>query len=106
MSLESLLQTIANRPIYAHTVNRFEKLDSVNGLTEDLVKDPTIEAAFNWVPSEIIASLSLILAPIMLVAHTYNHIDSSVKTDALASEETIKTDASLNSENNNKVQSF
>ena len=60
--------------IYAHTVNRFRKIDSVEGLTNDLVKDPAIEAAFNRLPNEIISSLSIILAPIMLVSHTYNHV--------------------------------
>ena len=60
--------------IYAHTVNRFKKLDSVDGLTTDLVKDPPIEAAFNRIPNELVSNLSLILVPIMLVSHTYNHI--------------------------------
>ena len=60
--------------IYAHTVNRLRKIDSIDKLTEDLVKDPAIEAAFNRIPNEMIASLSLILAPIMLVSHTYNHV--------------------------------
>ena len=61
--------------IYAHTVNRFKKIDSVDKLTNDLVNDPAIVAAFEKIPNEMIASLSLILAPIMLVSHTYNHID-------------------------------
>ena len=56
--------------IYAHTVNRFKKLDSVDGLTEDLIKDPAIKTARNRVPSELLASLSLISAPVMIVAHT------------------------------------
>ena len=61
--------------IYAHTVNRFKKIDSVDKLTNDLVNDPAIVAAFEKIPNEMIASLSLILAPIMLVSHTYNHIE-------------------------------
>ena len=40
--------------IYAHAINRFKKLDSVDGLTEDLVKSPVIKATFNRVPGEII----------------------------------------------------
>ena len=46
--------------IYAHAVNRFKKLDSVEGLTNDLSKDPVIDAAFNRLPSELMSSLSLI----------------------------------------------
>ena len=61
--------------IYAHTVNRFKKIDSIEKLTDDLVKDPAINAAFEKIPAEMIASLSLILAQIMLVSHTYNHIE-------------------------------
>ena len=61
--------------IYAHTVNRFKKIDSVDKLTDDLINDPAINAAFDKIPNEFITSLSLILAPIMLVSHTYNHIE-------------------------------
>ena len=46
---------------------------------EDPVRDPTIEAAFNRAPCEMVASLSLILASVMLVAHTYNHISYTNK---------------------------
>ena len=61
--------------IYAHTINRYKKIDSVDKLTNDLVNDPAINAAFEKIPNEMITSLSLILAPIMLVSHTYNHIE-------------------------------
>ena len=68
--------------IYAHTVNRFQKIDSINKLTDDLINDPAIVAAFDKIPAEFIASLSLILAPIMLVSHTYNHIEENEVTDS------------------------
>ena len=68
--------------IYAHTVNRFKKIDSVDKLTDDLVKDPAINAAFDKIPAEFISSLSLILAPSMLVSHTYNHIEYEEITDS------------------------
>ena len=67
--------------IYAHTVNRFKKIDSVDKLTDDLVNDPAINAAFDKIPNEFISSLSLILAPIMLVSHTYNHMECEDVTD-------------------------
>ena len=89
--------------IYAHTVNRFKKLDSVIGLKEDLVRDPAKEAAYNRVPSELIASLNLILALIMLVAHTYNHIDCNLNESDVI---TVKTNVlATNSENNIEGQS-
>ena len=66
--------------IYAHTVNRFKKIDSIDKLTDDLINDPAIVAAFDKIPAEFIASLSLILAPIMLVSHTYNHIEENEVT--------------------------
>ena len=72
--------------IYAHTVNRFKKIDNVDKLTNDLVNDPAINAAFDKIPNEMIASLSLILAPVMLVSHTYNHLED-VKADSGSSNE-------------------
>ena len=74
--------------IYAHTVNRFKKIDNVDKLTNDLVNDPAINAAFEKIPAEFIASLSLILAPIMLVSHTCNHIEvEEIKEDSGSSNE-------------------
>ena len=80
--------TILN--LYSHTVNRFQKLDSVDKLTEDLVKDPAIEALFNKIPNEFISAMSYIIGPIMMVSHTMNHIQKD-KSDNFQSNDNLKT---------------
>ena len=81
--------------LYSKGVSRFLKINSVDQLRKDIDEDPIIKESMADVGALLVGTFGAYLTPILIAAHTANHVESFAETEKVIQVED-------NSENKNE----
>ena len=85
--------------LYSKGVSRFLKIDDVDQLRKDIDEDPIIKESMADVGALLVGTFGRYLTPILIAAHTANHIEGFGETEKKV-EDIDHFQVGVNSENN------
>ena len=65
--------------LYSNGISRVLNIDSIEGLRKDIENDPIIKDSMADIGALMVGTFGRLLAPLLITAHTANHVEISKK---------------------------